>query len=98
MVLVVLQTSPYQSSIYIQGIESALNLADAEADVINVLIDGEYLESIHENTLNKEFVKRLGQLSIYEIPVYSSKPICLESVVSINKRELFEKANKVVVF
>lgn len=98
MILVVLQTSPYQSSIYIQGIESVLNLADAEVDTINVLIDGEYLESIHESTLKKDFVKRLGQLSIYDIPVYSSKQICFDKVTVVSKRELLEKANKVVVF
>lgn len=48
MILIVIASSPVTDNLYEQGIETALNLADAEIEV-SVLIEGEFLNCVEVN-------------------------------------------------
>lgn len=98
MILIVISTSPLKSNIYIQGIESALNIAESEAEPVAVYIDGEFSLSINEESQNEEHAKRLKQLFLFSIEVFSDSPLIFNEVKAMNRLELQKMADKVVVF
>lgn len=98
MILIVISTSPLKSSIYIQGIEAALNIAEAESEPVSVFLDSEFSLSINQSSQNDEHVKRLKQLFLFDIDVYSDRPLCMENVVNVTLRDLQLKSDKMVVF
>ena len=98
MVLIVISTSPLKSSIYIQGIESALNIAESEAESVKVFLESDFSLSINQGSEDKEHVKRLKQLFLFDIEVYSDRPLCLDNVICSSRKELQIKSDKVVIF
>ena len=98
MILIVLSTSPLKSGIYIQGIESALNIAESEAESVKVYLDSDFSSSVNKNTLDAEHTKTLKQLFLFDIEVYSDRSLCLEEIVQMSRKELQEQSDKVVVF
>lgn len=98
MILIVISTSPLKSSIYIQGIEAALNIAESESDSVAVYLDSEFSLSINKESIDDEHVKRLKQLFLFDIDVYSNRMLCLNKVSFVSRRELQQQADKEVVF
>ncbi|MBQ3883491.1 MAG: hypothetical protein II731_01285 [Succinivibrio sp.] len=98
MILIVISTSPLKSGIYIQGIESALNIAESESESVTVFLDSEFSLSVNEETKGDEHVKRLKQLFLFDIDVYSDRPLCLDNISCLSRKELQKNADKEVVF
>ena len=98
MILIVISTSPLKSGIYIQGIEAALNIAESESESVTVYLDSEFSLSVHEETKGDEHVKRLKQLFLFDIDVYSDRPLCLDNISCLSRKELQKNADKEVVF
>ena len=96
MILIVIASSPVTDNLYEQGIETALNLADAEIEV-RVLIEGEFLNCVEANP-RCIGAKKLGQCKLYEVPVYSQRKIDLSFVEEIDTANLQQQASKIVVF
>ena len=98
MILIVLSTSPLKSGIYIQGIESALNIAESEAEAVKVYLDSDFFLSVNSDTLEADHTKRLKQLFLFDIEVYADRALCLEGIVQESRKTLQEQCDKVVVF
>lgn len=96
MILIVIASSPVTDNLYEQGIETALNLADAEIEV-SVLIEGEFLSCVEANP-QCIGAKKLGQCKLYEVPVYSQRKIDLPFVALKDTYLLQQMADKIVVF
>lgn len=96
MILIVISGSPLTDTLYEQGIETALNLADAEIEV-SVLLEGDFLDCIWANP---ECVgaKKLGQCKLYEVSVYSKVETELDFIKPAEIKELYSKAEKIVTF
>ena len=75
MKTVILSSSPFVSQSYEQGIEVALNLAEAEIGV-RVLLAGDFARAIKSSKAESIFVKKLKQLELFDIPCLTpSDPI-----------------------
>ncbi len=98
MVLIVLASSPFESTFYQQGIEAALNIADAREGSVSVLLSGDFLKSLNTLTLKQDHVKKLGQFELFEVPVFAPAETPLDFVKKVSERELVETAEKVVTF
>lgn len=96
MILIVISSSPVIDNLYEQGIETALNLADAEIEV-SVLIEGEFLNCVEANP-QCTGAKKLGQCKLYEVSVYSQSKVDLAFVKAIDTANLQQHASKIVVF
>jgi hypothetical protein len=98
LILIVLSTSPLKSGIYIQGIETALNIAESEAESVKVYLDSEFSLSVNCDTLGAEHLKRLKQLFLFDIEVYADRVLCIEGIAKASRKSLQEQCDKVVVF
>ena len=98
MILIVISTSPLKSSIYIQGIEAALNIAESESEPVAVFLESEFASSINQGCKDDEHVKRVKQLFLYDIDVYSDRKTCLDNVKCSSRNDLQQTSDKVVVF
>ena len=98
MILIVISTSPLKSSIYIQGIEAALNIAESESETVAVFLDSEFSLAVNRDSMGDEHVKRLKQLFLFDIDVYSDRPLGLDNVSCSSRKVLQQKSDKVVVF
>lgn len=96
MILIVIASSPVTDNLYEQGIETALNLADAEIEV-SVLIEGEFLNCVEANP-QCIGAKKLGQCKLYDVSVYSQRKVQLAFVKDINTTKVQQRASKIVVF
>lgn len=96
MILIVIASSPITDNLYEQGIETALNLADAEIEV-SVLIEGEFLNCVEANP-QCIGAKKLGQCKLYDVSVYSQRNVQLAFVKAINTAKVQQQASKIVVF
>lgn len=96
MILIVIASSPVTDNLYEQGIETALNLADAEIEV-RVLIEGEFLNCVEANP-QCIGAKKLGQCKLYDVSVYSQRKVQLAFVKDIDTTKVQEQASKIVVF
>ena len=96
MILIVIASSPVTDNLYEQGIETALNLADAEIEV-SVLIEGEFLNCVEANP-QCIGAKKLGQCKLYDVSVYSQRKIQLAFVRDIDTTKVQQQASKIVVF
>lgn len=96
MILIVISSSPLTDNLYEQGIETALNLADAEYDV-SVLVEGEFLNSIEANP-QCVGAKKLGQCRLYGVEVYAQRHIQSDFINTASSSEMYEKAEKIVAF
>lgn len=72
MKTVILSTSPYSSQSYEQGIEVALNLAEAE-QLVQVLLVGDFEQAYFNSQDQAVFRKKLKQLALFDIPCVSTK-------------------------
>lgn len=72
---VILSSDPYKSGAYEQGLEVAMNLAEAEIPV-TVLQCGDFAHAVMRGAADAVFKKKLRQLELFEIPVetYPDKP------------------------
>lgn len=98
MILIVISSSPLKSSIYIQGIEAALNIAESESESVAVFLESEFSLSINQESTDQDHVKRLKQLFLFDVNVYSDRKLCLDNVQCTTRKEIQLKADKVVVF
>lgn len=98
MILIVISTSPLKSSIYIQGIEAALNIAESESEEVAVFLESEFSLSLNMSSKDDEHVKRVKQLFLFDIDVYSDRQTCLDNVKCTSREELQIESDKVVVF
>lgn len=96
MILIVIASSPVTDNLYEQGIETALNLADAEIEV-SVLIEGEFLNCVEANP-QCIGAKKLGQCKLYDVSVYSQRKVQLAFVKDIDTTKVQQQASKIVVF
>lgn len=96
MILIVIASSPVTDNLYEQGIETALNLADAEIEV-SVLIEGEFLNCVEANP-QCIGAKKLGQCKLYDVSVYSQRKVQLAFVKVTDTTKVQEQASKIVVF
>lgn len=96
MILIVIASSPVTDNLYEQGIETALNLADAEIEV-SVLIEGEFLNCVEANP-QCIGAKKLGQCKLYDVSVYSQRKVQLAFVKDVDTIKLQQQASKIVVF
>lgn len=96
MILIVIASSPVTDNLYEQGIETALNLADAEIEV-SVLIEGEFLNCVEANP-QCIGAKKLGQCKLYDVSVYSQRKVQLAFVKDIDTAKVQQQASKIVVF
>lgn len=96
MILIVIASSPVTDNLYEQGIETALNLADAEIEV-SVLIEGEFLSCVEANP-QCTGAKKLGQCKLYEVKVYSQRKVDLPFVEVKDTFSMQQIADKIVVF
>lgn len=96
MILIVIASSPVTDNLYEQGIETALNLADAEIEV-SVLIEGEFLKCVEANP-QCIGAKKLGQCKLYDVSVYSQRKVQLAFVKDVDTTKLQQQASKIVVF
>lgn len=96
MILIVIASSPVTDNLYEQGIETALNLADAEIEV-SVLIEGEFLNCVEANP-QCIGAKKLGQCMLYDVSVYSQRKVQLAFVKDIDTAKVQQQASKIVVF
>lgn len=96
MILIVIASSPVTDNLYEQGIETALNLADAEIEV-SVLIEGEFLNCVEANP-KCIGAKKLGQCKLYDVSVYSQRKVQLAFVKDIDTAKVQQQASKIVVF
>lgn len=96
MILIVIASSPVTDNLYEQGIETALNLADAEIEV-SVLIEGEFLNCVEANP-QCIGAKKLGQCKLYVISVYSQRKVQLAFVKDVDTTKVQQQASKIVVF
>lgn len=96
MILIVIASSPVTDNLYEQGIETALNLADAEIEV-SVLIEGEFLNCVEANP-QCIGAKKLGQCKLYGINVYSQRKVQLAFVKEVDTTKVQQQASKIVVF
>lgn len=65
---VILSSDPYKSNDYEQGLEVAMNLAEAELPV-TVLQCGAFARALVNAPEDAVFKKKLKQLELFEIPV-----------------------------
>lgn len=96
MILIVIASSPVTDNLYEQGIETALNLANAEIEV-SVLIEGEFLNCVEANP-QCIGAKKLGQCKLYDVSVYSQRKVQLAFVKDIDTTKVQQQASKIVVF
>lgn len=96
MILIVIASSPVTDNLYEQGIETALNLADAEIEV-SVLIEGEFLNCVEANP-QCIGAKKLGQCKLYDVSVYSQRKVQLAFVKDVDTTKVQQQASKIVVF
>lgn len=96
MILIVIASSPVTDNLYEQGIETALNLADAEIEV-SVLIEGEFLNCVEANP-QCIGAKKLGQCKLYDVSVYSQRKVQLAFVNAIDTTKVQQQASKIAVF
>lgn len=97
--LVVISSNPIKSVSFEQGIEVALNLADAELEV-QVLLEGDFLEYVQSSASEDVVIKKLKQLFLYEVEVcVKGKVESFDWKVIENKKSSFYKDfSSVVVF
>lgn len=74
MKTVILSSSPYSSQSYEQGIEVALNLAEAE-QTVQVLLVGDFERAYLNSQDQAVFRKKLKQLALFDIPCLSTKDV-----------------------
>lgn len=95
--LVVLSSSPYLGFAYEQGLEIALNLADAQYPV-KVLIDEDLEQCLMADTQAFDFAKKLKQLDLYEVDTYAQNRLCLDFVKIADANNLMRSAKNILVF
>lgn len=96
-ILIVLSSSPAFGSTYIQGLEIALNLSDAEYPV-KVLLEGDMALALYSGSSDSEYAKQLKQLDLYDVETFSDREVCLEFVKTVSVRSLMDEAKNIVVF
>ena len=95
-VLIVISSNPNGGYLYEQGIEVALNLADAMTDV-TVLAEGEFLRNL-DNSDTNIFTKKLKQCELYDIEVYAEDCRGIEFIREITEQNFACTFTKVVTF
>ncbi len=95
--LIVLSASPAFTSSYIQGLEIALNLSDAEYPV-KVLLEGDMALALYADKRDSEYAKQLKQLELYDVETFSDREVCLDFVKTVSVRSLMDEAKNIVVF
>ncbi len=98
MISIVLSTAPTKSSIYIQGIEAALNIAESESEDVRVFLDSDFSLSVCESYNESDHVKRLKQLFLFDVDVYSDRKLYLEKIKVAKRGDIQKTSDKVVVF
>ena len=74
MKTVILSTSPYMNQSYEQGIEVALNLAEA-SQAVQVIMVGDFEQAYFNANSQAIFKKKLKQLALFDVPCLSSKDV-----------------------
>ena len=93
-ILIVLSSSPAFGSTYIQGLEIALNLSDAEYPV-KVLLEGDMALALYSGSSDSEYAKQLKQLDLYDVETFSDREVCLEFVKTSPVRSLMDEAKNI---
>ncbi len=98
MILIVISSNPLKSSAYIQGIEVALNICEAQEGCIEVVTAGAFNDAFLCADKNDDLVKRLRQLDLYEIPFHTTSRDFDDKITCVSLRDRVEHCNKVIVF
>lgn len=86
MYLIVISSNPNNSSSYEQGLEIAMTTADFEKEIA-VLLEGDFEEQCEVSDLTV-FKKKLKQLSLFDIDIFSSKKLPNVESKIINKEAI----------
>ncbi len=92
MLLIVFASSPLESLQFEQGLEVALAAADLELEV-EVIFEGACAEAVQQASAQDSFVKKLGQLELYAIPVFCDSQLQRFDCQTLDPDRLRQKMN-----
>lgn len=100
MRLIILASSPVLENTWEQGLELALNLAEM-GEKCTVLLEHEFMYACAWNDPEADFMKKLGQLELMEVPVYAGTRLRAEWIKlcdSAGSARLMTEAEGILVF